>query len=375
MDDIAWDEHLTLLSWTWESSNGLGTLLREYRTPEHLLSALDQLGDSAASVAPATLRALHQARRAWPRRHPRRTAHAQLIGSATAFVPIGSLAYPKALVDIPDPPAWLFCRGDLDCLAAPAVAIVGSRHASHAGLRAADEIAGTLAANGYVVASGLALGIDASAHRGALRQGRTLAVLASGLDRLSPPRHRALGEQIAAKGCLLTELPPGTQPAKHQFPRRNRIISGLARATIIIEAALPSGTLHTAAAALEQGREVYTLPWSIYHPGGSGCLRLLRDGAQPITSLEDLMTLFPGLQMRRGSSAGSDTLSNATQHSMRGRAGKIIAALGDGSLPLEVLCQTTGIAAGPMLVELAELEMSGWVQLRDGAYRVTCGPR
>jgi DNA processing protein len=244
--------------------------------------------------------------------------------------------------------------------------MVGSRRASHAGLSAAEQIARRLAAAGYTVCSGLALGIDGAAHRGALQSGYTVAVLASGLDLASPHRHRKLAEDIRTAGCLVTELPFGTAPSKHQFPRRNRIISGLARATIIVEAALPSGSLHTAAAALEQGREVLTLPWSLFHSQGAGCRQLLRDGATLISSLDDLPELFPGVE------GAASTQAAALP---RGAAGELLRLLGDGALSAEDLARASGLGIGPLLVLLGELEVAGWLSRADGLYsRSGCKP-
>jgi DNA processing protein len=268
--------------------------------------------------------------------------------------------------------------------------MVGSRRASHAGLHAAGEIARRLAGVGYIICSGLALGIDGAAHRGALQSGRTVAVLASGLDQPSPLRHRKLAEEIAVDGCLVSELPFGTAPGRHQFPRRNRIISGLARATVIVEAALPSGSLHTAAAALDQGREVLTLPWSIFHHQGAGCLRLLRDGATVISSLDDLSLLFPpvvedippkasggtGDDLSRDVSASDDKRQPGPRATLpAGDAGRLLQLIGDGALSVEALARASGLAIGPLLVLLGGLELDGWLTRADGLYcRGGCKP-
>lgn len=355
MDAATRDDFFTLLGWVGAATEGLGALLLDTGSPAAAVAApIERL----AALPAATRNALHAARSAWPRPPAHRRWGA--LSDSSLFVPISDARYPQPLREIPDPPPWLFCRGDLACLARPAVAIVGSRRASHGGLRAAGELAERLGRSGYTVCSGLALGIDAAAHRGALAGGKTVAVLASGLDRASPQQHRQLAQDVVDAGCLVSELPPGTPPSKYQFPRRNRIISGLASATIIVEAALPSGTLHTAAAALEQGRDVYTLPWSIYHAQGAGCLRLLRDGATPITHIDDLSTLFPGV------CASSSKAERPLPH---GQPGHILTLIGDSGLSVETLCRETGLAPGPMLIILAELEMGGWITRCDGHYR------
>ncbi|MDP5070849.1 MAG: DNA-processing protein DprA [Congregibacter sp.] len=366
------EHYITLLSWFGAHTQGLGTVLCEYGTPAALFAAdwQDERGSEQFAALPgATQRLLLSVRRQWPRRNPkaplRAAFEAPALGSANtqqpgldAFIPLTDPRYPPALRDIPDPPPWLFCRGDPGCLQRPVVAMVGSRRASHAGLQAAELISQRLAGAGYTVCSGLALGIDAAAHRGALQAGQTVAVLASGVDRASPHSNRQLAEDICRTGCLLSELPATTAPSKYQFPRRNRIISGLAQATIIVEAALPSGSLHTAAAALEQGREVFTLPWSIFHEQGAGCRRLIRDGATPITALEELSELFPGV--------AGDPFSSSQR--LSGAAGRLLELLGDEGLPLPVLAQALNMAIPDLLALLGELELQGCLRNIDGRY-------
>lgn len=361
MDDMTRSHYLSLLSWFGPQTQGLGTLLKEFGTPQALFSANWHQAREAElflAVPSGTQGILHRARKHWPRPKPGSLCSGALQIKPDRFIPLGDLQYPAPLREIPDPPPWLFCRGDPTCLSRPTVAIVGSRRASHAGLQAAELMAERLAAAGYTVCSGLALGIDGAAHRGALRGGYTTAVLASGVDRASPLRHRQLSEQIIETGCLLSELPAGTAPSKHQFPRRNRIISGVAQATIIIEAALPSGSLHTAAAALEQGRDVFVLPWSIFHTQGAGCLQLLRDGASPITSVHELASLFPGVEKRREN----------PRKTPPGPAGALLGLLGDHSLSLQALQQAMDLSVSELLALLGQLEVQGWVCHVDGRY-------
>ena len=181
--------------------------------------------------------------------------------------------YPPLLRVIHDPPPLLYVRGDPAVLQEPHLAVVGSRRASPAGLRVAQILTGQVARAGLHICSGLALGIDGAAHRGALEAGgKSVAVMATGIDTIYPHRHLALAAQLEQAGCLVTEFPPGTPPLRQNFPKRNRIISGLSLGVLVVEAALPSGSLITAGAALEQGREVFALPWSMLHDGGRGCL-------------------------------------------------------------------------------------------------------
>ncbi len=205
--------------------------------------------------------------------------------------------YPPLLREIDDPPVLLYLRGKASLANSPQVAIVGSRHCSPGGATNATEFAGVLAEAGLTITSGLALGIDSHAHRGALDAGgATLAVLGGGLQHIYPARNAGLAERIADHGLLISEFPLNARPAKHHFPRRNRIISGLALATLVIEAAERSGSLITARLAAEQGREVFALPGSIHNPLARGCHRLIRDGAQlaerPAELLRELGPLY-----------------------------------------------------------------------------------
>lgn len=364
MDIATRTEFTTLMTWTGPRTHGLGRLLSEYPSPSAALQADTQ---RLAELPRSTQRVLHEARRHWPRPRP---GAASFERPGVTYIPLNDPRYPELLKATPDPPPWLFCRGDHDCLRKPAVAIVGSRRASHAGLSAASQLAEQLATAGYTICSGLALGIDAAAHQGALQGGRTAAVLASGIDRASPHCHLELARRISVQGCVLTELPPGTPPSKAQFPRRNRIISGLASATIIVEAALPSGSLHTAAAALEQGRDVFVLPWSVFHRQGSGCLRLLRDGATPITDLNELAQFFPRVSEPVSAMQLPLAPLSITPSSSRpsGPAGNLLRLIGDSALSPETLVRDSGIPLGHLLVLLGELEVDGWLQRLDGAY-------
>lgn len=198
--------------------------------------------------------------------------------------------YPPLLSECGDAPACLFGLGDFGCFDAPAIAIVGSRRPSLDGLRLAETFACELARAGFVIVSGLAQGIDTAAHKGALSAGgRTIAVMATGIDTIYPAINRGLSADIANAGALVTEFLPGSAPKRHHFRRRNRTISGISLATVVIEAGVPSGTLITATAAAEQGRDVYALPWSINHGQGEGCLKLLLEGAALATCPQDVI--------------------------------------------------------------------------------------
>jgi len=207
---------------------------------------------------------------------------------------VGYKPYPEILREIADPPLVLYARGSVATLDLPAIAIVGTRHPSFYGLQMAEGLAGDLAERGIAVASGLARGIDGAAHRGCLASGgRTLAVLGSGIDVIYPREHRRLAEEIARAGLILSEYPPGTPPAPRNFPVRNRIISGLALGTVVVEAREASGSLITARAALEQNREVFALPGNVTSPASVGPNYLIKEGAKLVQSWRDIVEELP----------------------------------------------------------------------------------
>ncbi len=221
-------------------------------------------------------------------------------------------SYPSLLKEIPDPPGLLFVHGDPDYLLQPQLAIVGSRNPSRDGLALASEFAAYLAGYGLTITSGLASGIDGAAHRGALAaQGSTVAVMGTGLDRVYPASHRKLAHEIAVNGALVSEFSPGTAPVASNFPRRNRIISGLSLGTLVVEAAVRSGSLITARAARDQGREVFAIPGSLHNPLARGCHALIREGAKLVETgehiLEELVAIIPQLVSPSISSAASAT--------------------------------------------------------------------
>ena len=213
-----------------------------------------------------------------------------LAGTGHHVVTLRQLAYPAQLAASAAPPPLLFVDGDPANLSLPQVAVVGSRQASHHGIDTAFDFGQALAALGLVVASGLARGIDGAAHRGALAGGgKTIAVLGSAIDHIYPRQHRGLADEIRGSGALVSEFPFGTAPLPANFPRRNRIISGLAVGTLVVEAALRSGSLSTALHALEQGREVFAVPGSIHSPLTKGCHALINQGAKLVETVADIV--------------------------------------------------------------------------------------
>ena len=207
------------------------------------------------------------------------------------IVPMDDDRFPQLLAQINNPPLLLYVDGDAEILHLPALAIVGSRNPSKGGERNAYEFAHHLAGVGFTIVSGLAQGIDTAAHRGALAAGgRTIAFLGHGVDRVYPASNKALAEEIAASGALVSEFPLGTHPGREHFPQRNRLISGLSLGTLVVEAARRSGSLITARLAGEQGREVFALPGSIHNPLARGCHQLIRQGAKLVETSDDIVT-------------------------------------------------------------------------------------
>lgn len=277
-------------------------------------------------------------------------------------------AMPPRLRAIGDCPAVLFVRGDLDALSAPAVAVVGSRRATPAGARIARRLAGELAERGIVVASGLAQGIDAEAHRGALEAGgRTVAVLGSPLDRIYPAVHGKLAERIAGQGALVSEYPFGLRPLRHHFPWRNRIISGLSLGVVVVEAAERSGSLITARLGAEQGREVFAVPGSVLNPLAGGCHRLIKDGAKLVERVEDVLEELPAgelLAAAAGAAARMDPPDPAASAGAEDpERALLLERLGYEPAGVEALVERTGLTPERVYSILLQLELGGRVRM------------
>ena len=261
--------------------------------------------------------------------------------------------YPPALAAIVDPPPVLWTRGQIDAIARPAVAIVGSRAGSPYALAVAERLAADLAARGVVIISGLARGVDSAAHRGALRgAGSTVAVLGSGADVIYPPEHAGLARDLEAAGAIVSELVPGTPPRKPFFPLRNRIISGLSRAVVIVEAGERSGSLITARAALEQGREVLAVPGNVLTGRNRGAHALLRDGAKIVETADDVAEELQLPVCRSGRSGGVPGAF----------IDPVLAALTPGEpSDLDAVAKRSGLSTARLLPRLFELELQGFV--------------
>ena len=276
--------------------------------------------------------------------------------------------YPRALLEIADPPLVLYAKGRLDLLSAPCLAIVGSRNASAQGASDACQFAASLATSGWSIVSGLALGIDAAAHRGALdaaaagSTASTIAVIGTGADLVYPARNRALAHEIAAAGCILSEYALGTPATAANFPRRNRLISGLARGVLVIEAAARSGSLITARMAAEQGREVFAIPGSIHSPLARGCHQLIRQGAKLVESAADVLEELPALQ---GNLHGA-TVVDATTTRIAATDDLLLQAMGTAPLSHDAMVLCSGLDSATLAGRLLELEMLGQVAVLPG---------
>lgn len=287
-----------------------------------------------------------------------------------ALIPREDPRYPPRLRDQPRAPLALFCKGDPDLLLRPQVAIVGARSATPQGLENARAFAAELIRYGLVVSSGLALGVDAAAHEGALdADGLTLAVCGTGLDRVYPARHRDLAHRICAEGLLISEFVPGTVAKAEHFPRRNRIISALSLGVLVVEAARQSGSLITARLAAEQGRELFAIPGSIHNPMARGCHQLIREGAKLVETAADILEeLAPQLADLTPSSPKTPA-AKAAASAPSAEVQALAAALDDAATSVEDLCRRLDWPAQKVNAVLLEAELAGLAdRLRDGRY-------
>ena len=279
-----------------------------------------------------------------------------------AVVTLADEAYPRLLLEIPDPPPLLYASGRLELLRRPSLAIVGSRNATAQGERNAESFAKAFSEAGLCIVSGLALGIDSAAHRGGLAgTGSTIAVLGTGIDVVYPSRNAVLAAEIARSGLLLSEFPLTSKAAAHNFPRRNRLISGLAQGCLVIEAALASGSLITARAAAEQGREVFAVPGSIHSPLSKGCHGLIKTGAKLVESADDVLAELSGF---RPTAYASTTSEQSPAPSPEREA--LLVHMGFDPVDVDSLCARAGLTADQVSSELLRLELAGRVAALPG---------
>lgn len=355
----------------------LGAWLRLALTPglgpqssRRLLAAFglpqDIFGQSSTALqqllGPAQAQALQTVPEGWSAQVEATWAWLQEAPGQRAVVPLGDAFYPPSLLDIEDPPLLLYLAGRLDLRpdAGRSLAVVGSRNPTPQGALNARHFSQALAEAGLTIVSGLALGIDGAAHEGALAGHAdaglaTVAVVGTGLDRVYPKRHHALAHRISERGWLLSEYPLGTPPLAAHFPRRNRLIAGLSSATLVVEAALESGSLITARLAAEQGKDVFAIPGSIHAPQARGCHALIRQGAKLVESAQDVLDELPGhTPLRTRASAVPDDTDPLEQ------------ALGLDPVSLDALQARTGLDTPELLARLMTLELEGRVARLPG---------
>jgi DNA processing protein len=280
------------------------------------------------------------------------------------IITLADAAYPQALLKAADPPVLIYAKGRTELLNRPAIAIVGSRNATKQGEATAEHFAQALSSAGLTVVSGLALGIDAAAHRGALTgRGSTVAVIGTGADRIYPSRNEDLARQIAESGVIVSEFPLGTPAVAANFPRRNRLIAGLARGCLVVEAAERSGSLITARLAAEGGLEVFAIPGSIHSPLSKGCHQLIKQGAKLAERAEDILE-----ELRWEAAVASPSV--AATAPVAPEAGRLLDAMGYDPCNLDTLANLTGLTADRLLAMLLPLELDGHVaQLPGGRYQ------
>lgn len=313
----------------------------------------------AVGIGPAIARAM----RGFPWQQMLREDQARVAETGLTVIVWGDAEYPARLQAIASAPPVLYLRGTLTPEDEAAVAIVGSRRATAYGEDTARELARELGRRGLTIISGLARGIDAAAHRGALEVGaRTIAVLGSGLDRVYPPEHTGLAADVASAGAICSEFPLGTPPLRPHFPRRNRVISGLSLGVVVVEAGVESGALITAHHALEQGREVFAVPGRVHARYSEGCHRLIKAGAKLVENWEDVLAeLVPNLKARRQVRPAETPLPHLTEDERR-----VYDLLSEGPLHIDALIVTGGLGGGRTASVLVGLEMKGVVRQLKG---------
>jgi DNA processing protein len=348
----------------------LARLLETFGAPEAVLRASPARLRAVPGIGEELARRVRDA--SGPAQRTRVSAAIDWMGRAGVEVlTTADRRYPEALLRLPDPPYLLFLRGDVDQLAAPTVAIVGTRSPTPYGREAAYRLSRDLAERGQVVVSGLARGIDTAAHRGALDgSGRTVAVLGHGIDRVYPPENRPLFSRITSSGLLLTEYPPGEGPRAGNFPRRNRLITALSRAVLVVEMGLRSGAQHTVTFALEQGREVFAVPGPIGSGASEGTNQLIKDGARLVTSARDVMEELDGVGPDRPSGSPGCAEERGLWSDLERR---MLALLSVNPRHVDELIREVETDPGATLGCLLDLELRGVVRQLPGKLYVTGG--
>lgn len=328
-------------------------LLQAFGSPEQILNAAPA---ALRSVVPSSLaNAICEG----GAREGLDTVACWLDDPANCVLTFADSRYPRALLEIPDPPPLIYVKGCIDLLNHPALAIVGSRSATPQGMATAESFAKALSDAGLTIVSGLALGIDTAAHRGGLAgTARSLALVGTGLDVVYPARNRALAHELAAHGALLSEFALGTPPIGANFPRRNRLISGLARGCLVVEAASHSGSLITAQLANEQGREVFAVPGSIHSPLSKGCHLLIKQGAKLVETAQDVLDEL-GLLVHQAALSSPAPHDDPSVQALLGH-------MGFDPCDIDTLAARSGLAAHAIASALTQLEIEGMVAALPG---------
>jgi len=298
-----------------------------------------------------------------------------LQANQAAVITLQDPAYPPLLKEIADPPPLLFILGNKELLSSEQIAIVGSRTPTPMGQQTAEDFAKNLAEVGWTITSGLALGIDTASHQGALsaQNGNTIAVVGTGIDRVYPAKNRELAHKIAEHGAIISEFPLGSPPVAGNFPRRNRIISGMSRGVLVVEAALRSGSLITAKQALEQGREVFALPGSIHNPLSRGCHALIRDGAKLVETAEhiyeELIEILPYRpQINTAEKADEQNAPGSEQPALDAEYQTVLHHVGYEPTAVDSIVEQSGLTADAVCSMLLVLELQGYIVSTHGGY-------
>lgn len=337
-------------------------LLERFDTPEAALSARPAELASVKGITAAVLEGIGAG--TW--RRAAEEEQLRLAASRARLITFTSAEYPKSLFEIPDPPPFLYVRGELKSQET-CVAIVGSRRATSYGLTATVRLAEALASHNVAVVSGMARGVDTAAHKGALAAGgRTIGVLGCGVDKVYPPENSKLFKDVGEKGCLVSEFPLGTLPLAENFPRRNRIISGLSRGVLVVEAAENSGSLITAHYALEHGRDVFAVPGNITFPSCRGSNRLIKQGAKLVDCVEDILEELPGYPAV--TAAGEQGTTPERSFALTPREAAIYEILVRSPLHIDDIIAQTELTAGEVSSMLLHLELKGAVTPLPGTH-------
>jgi DNA processing protein len=343
---------------------GLRQLLAQFGSPAAVLA------QSNSALARTVSAKVAEAIVAGPAAEKLDAAKKWLEGEFNHLLTLADTDYPASLLEISDPPPVLYLKGNRVLLSATGIAVVGSRNATPVGLQNAEAFSRALSAAGLTIISGMALGIDAAAHRGGLDGGASsIAVVGTGLDLVYPARNKALARELAEKGLIVSEFSLGTPALAQNFPRRNRIISGLSRGVLVVEAALASGSLITARQAAEQGREVFAIPGTIHSPFSKGCHQLIKQGAKLVDDANDILV---ELQWRN-SVASNNKSSNITAHDSEhvelendDGGDPLLMAMGYDPASIDALMERVDLPADQVMLRITELEIEGIITALPG---------